>query len=119
MEKSKLIKMISILIISVIMVMLFNVTTLAEDSDDAFNDLTSTLNQNNSVNNNITNNNTNNNTNNSINNNNTANNNRNAYNSSNLPKTGIGDSIPVALLVVVFGVSAVYAYRKIKEYKNI
>ena len=41
------------------------------------------------------------------------------YNNTSLPNTGIGDSVPVVLLVVVFGISAVYAYRKIKEYKNI
>ena len=36
-----------------------------------------------------------------------------------IPKTGIESSVPVAALVVIFGVSAVYAYRKIKEYKDI
>ena len=41
------------------------------------------------------------------------------YNNTSLPNTGIGDSVPVVLLVVVFGISAVYAYKKIKEYKNI
>ena len=37
----------------------------------------------------------------------------------NLPKTGIGDVVPVAALIVVFGISAVYAYRKINEYMKI
>ena len=37
----------------------------------------------------------------------------------NLPKTGIGDSMPTVLLVVVFGISAIYAYKKIKDYRNI
>ena len=36
-----------------------------------------------------------------------------------LPKTGISDSIPTVLLVVVFAISAVYAYKKIKDYRNI
>ncbi len=51
---------------------------------------------------------------------NTANrNNSSIYNNTNLPKTGIGDSLPIAALVVVFGISAVYAYKKIKDYRNI
>ncbi|MBR3002105.1 MAG: hypothetical protein IKF38_00820 [Clostridia bacterium] len=37
-------------------------------------------------------------------------------NSSNLPKTGVEDSIPTMVLVVVFAISAVYAFKKIKEY---
>ena len=41
------------------------------------------------------------------------------YNSTNLPYTGIGDSIPTVILIVVFGISAVYAYKKIKDYRNI
>ena len=41
------------------------------------------------------------------------------YNSNNLPQTGIGDSIPIVVLVAVFGISAVYAYKKISDYRNI
>ena len=41
------------------------------------------------------------------------------YNNTSLPNTGIGDSVPVVLLLVVFGISAVYAYKNKKEYKNI
>ena len=47
--------------------------------------------------------------------NNTTNNNINA----NLPKTGMGDSLPTVLLVVVFGISAIYAYKKVSDYRNI
>ncbi len=36
-----------------------------------------------------------------------------------LPNTGIEDSLPTVLLVVVFAISAVYAYKKIKDYRNI
>ena len=43
----------------------------------------------------------------------------NTSNNTNLPKTGLQDSLPTVLLVVVFGVSAVYAYKKIKDYRNI
>lgn len=40
-------------------------------------------------------------------------------NNTSLPKTGIEDSLPTVVLVVIFGVSAVYAYKKIKDYRNI
>ena len=48
-----------------------------------------------------------------------SNTNSSIYNNSNLPKTGLSDSLPVVLLVVVFGISAIYAYKKIKDYRNI
>lgn len=46
-------------------------------------------------------------------------NNVSSYNNTSLPKTGLQESLPVVLLVVVFGISAVYAYKKIKDYRNI
>ena len=47
-------------------------------------------------------------------------NNSSVYNNTNsLPKTGVTDSIPVAVLLIVFAISAAYAYKKIKDYKNI
>lgn len=49
--------------------------------------------------------------------NNTASKNNTANTS--LPKTGLADSMPTVLLVVVFVISAGYAYKKIKEYRNI
>lgn len=125
MKKSNLIKLFSILLISV-MVMMFTTNVLAADNDtNGFSDLTNTINNTNTDNANNTNTNnantntnkTNTNTNNTNNTNKT--NNSSVYNNTNLPSTGIEDSIPVALLVVVFGISAVYAYRKIKEYRNI
>lgn len=126
MKKSNLIKLFSILAISA-MVMMFSTSVLAADNDGNFTQLTlnnSSSNNTNSGNTNTNNANTNTrntnaNTNNS--NSNRANNTNNSsiYNNTNLPKTGIEDSIPVAMLVVVFGISAVYAYKKIKEYKNI
>lgn len=42
-----------------------------------------------------------------------------SYNNTSLPSTGIEDSIPGAILVVVLGISAVYAYNKIKYYRDI
>ena len=128
MKKSNLIQVVTILLVSV-MVMLFSTTVNAETTLDPINmqALESNSNSNSNSANNTNTNNTNkaNNTNNTnTNNTNKANNinntnNTSSYNNSSLPKTGIEDSIPVAALVVVFGVSAVYAYRKIKEYKNI
>lgn len=116
MKKSNLIKLFSILLISV-MVMTFTTNVLAADNNTNAVDLTSTLTGNNTNNTNTNNTNTNNTNTNTNNTNNT--NNSSIYNNTNLPKTGIEDSIPVAILVVVFGISAVYAYRKIKEYRNI
>lgn len=103
--------------------MLFSTDVLAADNTNGFTDLTNTVGNNNSnnVNANTNSNNTNTNrTNTNTNANNTnKNNNSSVYNNTNLPKTGIEDSIPVAVLVVIFGISAVYAYKKIKEYRNI
>lgn len=36
-----------------------------------------------------------------------------------LPKTGVGDSASTVLFVVVLGISAVFAYKKVQDYKNI
>lgn len=125
-----LIKIMSVLLVSV-MVVLFTTTVNAAENDTGFTDLTGTLNSTsnnasgntNSENTNIslnTNSNTNTNTNTKNNTNNTnANTNANKNKNTDLPKTGIEDSIPVAMLVVVFGISAVYAYKKINDYKNI
>ena len=53
---------------------------------------------------------------------NTATNNKvntSSYNSTNLPDTGIEDSLPAVALIVVVGISAAYAYKKVKDYQNI
>ena len=128
MKKSNLIKVVTILLISV-MVMSFATIVNAANEDDGFESLTHTLlngnNTNNSDNNtNIADNNTNQalnntNTNNVVNNTNNSSVYNNTNTNTNLPKTGIEDSIPVAMLVVVFGISAVYAYKKVNDYKNI
>lgn len=132
MKKSNLIKLFSILAISA-MVMMFNTSVLAADNDGNFTQLTlnnsssNNSNSNSNSNSNASNSNTNNantntkNSNTNTNNSNKSNNTNNSsiYNNTNLPKTGISDSIPLAMLVVVFGISAVYAYKKIKDYRNI
>lgn len=124
MKKSNLVKIVLVLCVS-LMVMLFSTSVMAAEEID----LTETLNNmsNNTNTNNTNTNNTNSNranTNTNTNTNNTNNTNRNTnnssiYNNTSLPKTGITDSIPVAVLLVVFGISSVYAYKKIKDYKNI
>lgn len=122
MKKSNLIKLFLVLLISMMVIMMFNTNVFAANNTNGFDDLTNTLNKNN-TNSNANKNNTNvngNNTNVNANaNNGNKNKNSSIYNNTNLPKTGIEDSIPVAMLVVVFGISAVYAYKKIKEYRNI
>ena len=36
-----------------------------------------------------------------------------------LPKTGIANSTPVVALIAIFGISAGYAYIKIRDYKSL
>ena len=125
MRKSNLIKVISILVVS-LMVMLFSTNVMAAETDNGFTDLTPRVDNNttNGTSNNTANSNSANNTNrnNTSNNTNRTNNTNNSsiYNNTNtLPKTGVIDSIPVAVLLIVFAISAVYAYKKIKDYRNI
>ena len=112
MKKTNLIKVVTIILIS-IMVILFSTSVFAADNDDI---TILTLNNTNKTNTNTNTNKTNTNTN-KTNTNNT--NNSSVYNNTDLPKTGVESSIPVVALVVAFGVSAVYAYRKISDYRNI
>ena len=118
MRKTNLLKVITFLLMS-IMLSLFSTNVLAANETD-YGDLTPQVNNNAATNNANTNTNRTNNANtNNASRNNTNNTNRSNYNNTSLPKTGIEDSIPVALLLVVFGISAVYAYKKIKDYRNI
>ena len=130
MKKTNLLKVFFILILSVMVIFIATSVNAAD-----FIDMTNQLNNNTAANNtsgtntNTSGTNTNTNTSNSNatntnTNTNRANNNTNTrnssiYNNTNLPSTGIGDSLPTAALVVVFGISAVYAYKKIKDYRNI
>lgn len=125
MRKSNLIKVVSILLIS-LMVMLFTTTVNAAENVDLYNDLSLSNTNSSNTNTNTANTNTNTNSKSNTNSNTNTNSNRNTntnnssiYNNTSLPNTGIGDVVPVAALIIVFGISAVYAYRKIKEYKNI
>lgn len=110
MKNSKLVKIVLIMIISL------SVMIVAKNSLAA-TDLTNTLSGNNTVKNtvNTTNNIVNNSTNNTV----LTTNNTSNYNNTSLPKTGVEDSIPAVLVVAVLGISAVYAYKKMQDYKNI
>ena len=126
MKNSKLVKVVMGAIISLIVVAMAN-QVFADNVTDLTNALgNSSSSSNSSSTNNITsntalNNTTRNNTvNNTIKNNSVlTTNNTSSYNNTSLPKTGIEDHIPATILLVVFGVSAVYAYKKIQDYINI
>ena len=130
MENSKLVKIILIVLIG-IMIASVGTSVLAVDNttNGTYDDLASVLGNNTSSNNSSTNN--------AVANNATVNNAtsngtlntsalrnnatpvNNAVGNATLPKTGISDSVPVVVLIVIFGISAVYAYKKIKDYKNL
>ena len=123
MKNSKLVKVVMGAIISLIVVAMIN-NVWAADNNSKVNDITEMLKYNNTVNNTVTNSTSNNTTRNNTVNNTTNNsvlttNNTSSYNNTSLPKTGIEDHIPATILLVVFGVSAVYAYKKIQDYRNI
>lgn len=126
MKNSKLVKVVMGAIISLIVVAMAN-QVFADNVTDLTNALgNSSSSSNSSSTNNITsntalNNTTRNNTvNNTIKNNSVlTTNNTSSYNNTSLPKTGIEDHIPATILLVAFGVSAVYAYKKIQDYRNI
>ena len=133
MNKMKLLKNIVVVIMGIAIIFAFTNVLAAEN--DTYQDLSQAIAGNNSAGTTTGNNSTTNNSgatnnsssngvfnttgitsNNSATNNSTANN---SYSNTTLPKTGVESVAPIAILVVIFAVSAIYAYRKIKEYKNI
>ena len=130
MKKNKLVNVILIMIVG-LSILLAAKETLAADVIDITNSITgnssvgnntvgnNTTGGNNSIsgNNTTTGNNTTSGNNTVLTTNNTSN--TSEYNNSSLPKTGIEDSISGIVLVVILGISAVYAYNKIQYYKNI
>ena len=133
MKKVSLIKGFLVILLSVVLIGttgVFAADELDFDLDDNTSSNTSnTSNSSNTANNTNTNKNntntnsnkSNTNTNNTNTNNANANKNSSTYNNTNtnLPETGIEDSIPTAVLIVIFAISAVYAYKKISDYKNV
>ena len=142
MENSKIFKRLVIVMLSLVLVAVCSTSVFATD-DDLFLSVNSTGNtasnatsDNSTTNNTATNNtNTNNTTNSSLTANNTTTNNtvRNTAtnnttnntsktnnNVNTLPKTGLSDTNGiVALIVVVCGVSAIYSYKKVNDYKKL
>ena len=126
MKKSIILK--SFLVILVCVMLVFTATSVYAADESSSNELEDLIEDNSTSNTNSgntnSNSNANSNTNRNSNTNNASlnairNNTANNANANNLPKTGIEDSLPTVLLVVVFGISAVYAYKKIKDYRNI
>ena len=116
MKKSIILK--SFLVILMCAMLIFAITPVYAATDEGFEDVFNMTNTGNTNTGNTNTRNTNTNTNTG----NVQNLNalRNTANTTNtLPKTGIEDSLPTVLLVVVFAISAVYAYKKIKDYRNI
>ncbi len=109
------------IILSILVVLIVIITSNQVFADDTFQDLSDTVNN---TTNNTTSQGSLNGVNNSLPKNNTVltTNNTTSNNTANnvvLPNTGIEDSMPIAILVVVLGISAVYAYKKIQDYKNV
>ena len=111
MKENKLVNIVLVMIVVFMILFMVKGTVLADDNNNTnFINLTGTITGgNNTVNNTIT---------------RPANNtilttNNTLGNNSSLPKTGIESSISGVVLIVVLGISAVYAYNKIQDYKNI
>ena len=132
MENLKIFKRLVIVMLSLVLVAVYSTSVFATD-DDLFLSVNSTGNtasnatSDNSTTNNTATNNTNTNnttTNNTVRNtatNNTTNNTSKTNNNVNtLAKTGLSDTNGiVALIVVVCGVSAIYSYKKVNDYKKL
>ena len=131
MKKSNVIKIYLLIILSVVL-MLVTTQTFAADSNDIWNSIT--VESNNTSTNSANNVNTANRTSNTANTTNLTGNvnnpassvdtatqgtNSSSYNNTNLPSTGIGEATPMILVILVFIISAIYAYKKINDYKNV
>lgn len=123
MKNSKLAKLVLVVLIGV-MITCVGIDVFAADNS-TYQDLGSVLNatgnnaaggNNTTGGNNLTGNNT---LNTSALTNNTANNAANNMTNTTLPKTGVANSTSVIVLITICGISAIYAYNKIKDYKNV
>lgn len=110
MKNSKLVNVVLVVIIGLTMMFVAKESLAATTTTDLTNSIPNNT-SNNSIRT-ITGNNT---TNNTV----LTTNNTSTYNNTSLPKTGAGDVVPGIVLVVVLGISAVYAYNKVQYYKNI
>lgn len=123
MKNTRLTKIVLVILIALIAILISGKVMAIEDITDNSLDLMNQLYGNNQVTdtNNTQNNNTSNtNTANTLNTSALANNSVNNNANTNIPHVGIEDNIvPMGLMLVIFGISAVYAYNKIQDYKNI
>lgn len=127
MKKTRIVSVILIIMIVVSMIFTAKNVFAATDLTDS---LTGSSSNNNTTDNNVAGNNATGNNNLVLNNTSTNNttgnntvlttNNTSSYNNNtSLPKTGVADSMPVVMIAVVLGISGIYAYKKMQEYKNI
>lgn len=117
MKNLKLVNMIMVMVVSVAIIMIGNMSFAANEFKDLdIENVTSSTNSSSTTNTTNTSNTTNSSKTNStvLTTNNTSN-----YNNSSLPKTGVESSVSGVVLVIILGISAVYAYNKIQYYKNI
>ena len=128
MKNSKLAKLV-LVVLMVVMIACIGEDVFAAENTSNYQDLGAELNTtgnnttgNNATGNNATGNNATNKTSNTSNTLNTSNLTNNAIkNATNnaLPKTGISSSTSIVVLITIFGISAIYAYNKIRDYKNL
>ena len=105
-----------IVIISMLVIMM--VTVVNATDDDTYTNIIDEGTSNNNTNNTTLNNTNTNNTvkNNTTNNNTTNKTNNGITNANTLPKAGTTQNISAIVIAIIFGISAVYAYKKIKDY---
>ena len=123
MKNSKLAKLV-LVVLMVVMIACIGEDVFAAENTSNYQDLGAALNTtgNNTTGNNATGNNATNKTSNTSNTLNTSNlTNKTANNTTNttLPKTGIASSTSIVVLITIFGISAIYAYNKIKDYRSL
>lgn len=121
MKKNKLVNIVIIMIVVFMVLFIARGTVSADDNNTDYINLTGTITNGNNTSATPNNNTTNNSLNDSLNNssNNSVLTTNNTVNNEALPNTGIESSISVVVLVIILGISAIYAYNKIQDYKNI
>ena len=123
MKKERILKILVVLILGMALILMStNVFAVLSDSDgltDYYDDKTNSLDSNTKTNTNTnTNTNLTTNTNTNTKTNVSANTNTNNYNT-NLPKAGAKENTMLGVTVTILAISAIYTYKKVKEYKNI
>ena len=113
MKKTQLLKIFLVLVMGAI---LFAMSINVFAADDIFLDITNTVNTNTNTNTNL---NINTNTNSNTNSNTNVSNNTNVNYNTNLPSTGIGSNTMLGIVFIGLIGMSIYAYKKIKYYKEI